>query len=249
MLAKSRAARLLSSRAARLLSSRPHDVLGVAPGASKHDIKNAYREKAMLHHPDRAPPEQRAAAEEVFKEVSEAFKRLTTNDLTPHEGMSKSDAEELFWQIFGADGDVELAWRVPGRRNPTAPKKSWQQYQILLEASSDEAQLTGGVEARSLYRSCLRSLRGADSEVSIGVREHARCLFAANAHETDVSRIRALLVDGRHSLDELVKSLGTVVVHEPMGRPRLRPGDGARDISMSPPPPHRSITSLPRDEG
>ena len=39
----------------------------------------------------------------------------------------------------------------------------------------------------------------------------ARALFAAHADEIDAGRIRSLLVDGRHSLDEMVTCLGTAV--------------------------------------
>ena len=42
------------------------------------------------------------------------------------------------------------------------------------------------------------------------MRAHARELYALHASETDLEQIRILLVDGRHSLDELKSSLGTV---------------------------------------
>ena len=68
-----------------------------------------------------------------------------------------------------------------------------------------------GLEARRLYRQCLRSLAGTDEPTAASVREHARALFAAHADEIDAGRIRSLLVDGRHSLDEMVTCLGTAV--------------------------------------
>ena len=68
-----------------------------------------------------------------------------------------------------------------------------------------------GLEARRLYRQCLRSLAGTDAPTAASVREHARALFAAHADEIDAGRIRSLLVDGRHSLDEMVTCLGTAV--------------------------------------
>lgn len=56
---------------------RPHAVLGVQPGASLKEIKQAYREQCKVHHPDVCSPERRVEAEKVFKEISEAYARLT----------------------------------------------------------------------------------------------------------------------------------------------------------------------------
>lgn len=52
-----------------------YDVLGIARGASQDDIKAAYRKKAMQYHPDRNPGDE--AAEEKFKEATEAFEVLS----------------------------------------------------------------------------------------------------------------------------------------------------------------------------
>ncbi len=51
-----------------------YDVLGVARGASKDDIKKAYRKIAVANHPDRNPGDK--AAEERFKEATEAYEVL-----------------------------------------------------------------------------------------------------------------------------------------------------------------------------
>ena len=55
-----------------------YDILGVARGASDDDVKKAYRRLAMKFHPDRNPGDK--AAEEKFKEASEAYQVLSDAD-------------------------------------------------------------------------------------------------------------------------------------------------------------------------
>src|SRR5262245_49149597 len=52
-----------------------YKVLGVPRGAKADDIKKAYRRLARKHHPDVNPGDK--AAEEKFKQVSEAFEVLS----------------------------------------------------------------------------------------------------------------------------------------------------------------------------
>jgi molecular chaperone DnaJ len=54
-----------------------YEVLGVKKGASQEEMKKAYRELALKHHPDRVPPERKKEAEDAFKEISEAYAVLS----------------------------------------------------------------------------------------------------------------------------------------------------------------------------
>jgi curved DNA-binding protein len=55
-----------------------YDVLGVPRTASEKDIKSAYRKLARKHHPDVNPGDKRA--EELFKEIGEAYSVLSDAD-------------------------------------------------------------------------------------------------------------------------------------------------------------------------
>lgn len=57
--------------------SHYHDILGVRPGASQEEIKNAFRERALECHPDRAEDGQKKEAQEEFVRVREAFEILS----------------------------------------------------------------------------------------------------------------------------------------------------------------------------
>jgi molecular chaperone DnaJ len=52
-----------------------YDVLGVEKTASSDEVRKAYRQAALKHHPDRNPGD--AAAEASFKEATEAFQILS----------------------------------------------------------------------------------------------------------------------------------------------------------------------------
>jgi len=202
----------------RQLSTSAHDaarrLLGVAADASPEDLKAAYRAKALAHHPDRHLGEERARAEQRFKEVGEAYVRLSGATRRRAEDLSPAEAEELFIEILRAGGDAGLAWRVPGRSRPrdaeAAPR--WQQYQSALLESGGVA--NWGAETRALYRACLRALRGADEGTAAAVRQHARANIAQHAGETDGRTLRGLLVGGRHDLEELCRCLGSARVGE-----------------------------------
>merc|ERR1711865_61874 len=47
-------------------------LLGLPTDASQREIQRAWRQKALLYHPDKVAEEDKAAAEERFKEVSQA---------------------------------------------------------------------------------------------------------------------------------------------------------------------------------
>lgn len=96
-----------------------YTVLGVAKGASKDEIKKAYRKLAMKYHPDRNPDNKEA--EEKFKEAASAYEVLSNDakrqkyDQFGHEtfqnmgnggghgghGMNMDDIFSNFGDVFG----------------------------------------------------------------------------------------------------------------------------------------------------
>ncbi len=121
-----------------------YEVLGVSRGASAAEVKAAYRRLAKEYHPDRNP-DNRAEAEEKFKELSEAYEVLADEskrrlyDAYGHEGVSRQfgpggfdfqrdfthadDLSDIFGDIlrgFGSGSlfDVVFGDRGIGARRP-----------------------------------------------------------------------------------------------------------------------------------
>ncbi|MDO9537312.1 MAG: molecular chaperone DnaJ [Thermoplasmata archaeon] len=89
-----------------------YEVLGVEKSASQDEIKKAYRKLAKQHHPD-TNPNDKAAAEEKFKELSEAYevladpKKRQKYDQFGHAGMNGAFGGDGFqWQDFTHQADV-----------------------------------------------------------------------------------------------------------------------------------------------
>ncbi len=98
-----------------------YEILSISKGAAADDIKKAYRQSAMKHHPDRNPGDKKA--EELFKEATEAYqvlsdaKKRQVYDQYGHAGLGSQgfDAsgfsggfgdifEDIFEDFFGGGG-------------------------------------------------------------------------------------------------------------------------------------------------
>ncbi|MFH1355053.1 MAG: DnaJ domain-containing protein, partial [Candidatus Omnitrophota bacterium] len=84
-----------------------YEILGVKKDTPIDEIKKAYRQMALRHHPDRVPDEQKKEAEEKFKEISEAYAVLSDSNkrsLYDQYGHSGIDQKYAYEDIFkGAD--------------------------------------------------------------------------------------------------------------------------------------------------
>ena len=95
----------------------PYETLGVSRSAAVEEIKTSYRKLAMKYHPDRNPGD--AAAEESFKEISQAYDILIDpNKRAAYDrygyaafqgpgggpGAGFHDPFDLFREVFGSGG-------------------------------------------------------------------------------------------------------------------------------------------------
>ena len=96
-----------------------YEILGVKKDADAADIKKAYRQLAMRFHPDRVEEKEKKAAEEKFKEISEAYGVLSdaqkrqTYDQYGHSGIDQNyTSEDIFRgadfsSVFGDGGGLD----------------------------------------------------------------------------------------------------------------------------------------------
>ena len=91
-----------------------YKVLGLSKSASEKDITKAYRKLAMKYHPDKNP-EDRDAAAEKFKKISEAYEVLSdpkkkqqydqfgSSSFNAGSGFTHTDPQEIFKRFFGGN--------------------------------------------------------------------------------------------------------------------------------------------------
>ncbi|MEO6871676.1 MAG: DnaJ C-terminal domain-containing protein [Chthoniobacterales bacterium] len=82
-----------------------YETLGVAKTATADEVKSAFRKLARKHHPDVAKPKAKAAAEEKFKQINEAYEVLSDP-----EKRSKYDQLGADWNQPGGGFQPPPGW-------------------------------------------------------------------------------------------------------------------------------------------
>jgi curved DNA-binding protein len=171
-----------------------YEVLGVSRGATPDEIKRAFRKLARQHHPDLAPPAERAAAEERFKTINEAntvlsdpekrarYDRLGADwehgqDFSPPAGGASPGAPAGEWTDLGgadfSDFFEALFGRGAGRSGRRGGTVSFPGHDVeaellvTLEESLRGGRRTLGLDGRTL-----------DVQIPAGVREGTRIRLA-----------------------------------------------------------------------
>ena len=132
-----------------------YEVLGIGKSASPEEVKRAFRRLAMKHHPDRN--EDKKAAEEKFKEISEAYEVLSDDqkrsayDQYGHAGVAggfgsgnfdwsdfthSQDVSDLFGglgDIFSAFGLGDILGGAGGRRRGSGQAGADLQYHLEVD--------------------------------------------------------------------------------------------------------------------
>ncbi|MDD5097285.1 MAG: molecular chaperone DnaJ [Candidatus Omnitrophica bacterium] len=142
-----------------------YEILGVSKSSSLDEVKKAYRELALRFHPDRVPQDQKKAAEEKFKEMSEAYAVLSDSqkrslyDQYGHSGIDQKYAQEdifkgadfssIFREMGGGSGgssmfeDIfgDLGFDIFGGRQSQGrtSRRRGRDLQIAVDISLEEA--------------------------------------------------------------------------------------------------------------
>jgi len=133
-----------------------YDVLGVRPDASTDDIKKAYRQKALQHHPDRNPGDK--ASEDKFKEAAEAYSVLCDSEkrslydrfgpdglrgggFTGFDSSVFGDFEDILGNFFGFSfGDFFGGGTQARRRGPQRGRDLALEVNVTLEEAARGAE-------------------------------------------------------------------------------------------------------------
>jgi curved DNA-binding protein len=167
-----------------------YEILGVDRKATETEIKTAYRKAARKHHPDLHVKSEKAAAEEKFKEINEAYAvlgdtekraqydRLGENLQNGQEWQPAPDMGNFgsqSWHTTGADGFSDFFESLFGRSRSSGPGSGFGQTRNMrgqdleseIELTLEEAYQGGQKSLQFSIRSICPTCGGTGSSNQI----------------------------------------------------------------------------------
>ena len=90
----------------------PHKVLDVSPNASEEEIKKSYKKLAAKWHPDKNPNNKKFA-EEKFKEISEAYQKISSPNEISHFNNDFVNPFDIFFGMSNFGDELFMDTRLP----------------------------------------------------------------------------------------------------------------------------------------
>jgi len=110
-----------------------YEILGLKPGATEEQVKQARRKLAKVWHPDRFPDDSslKEMAEEKLKEINFAYEYLKSHQYTPPPGEERpySKKSTIRKMNLFEKRNQNLNTQVPLTRQPTRPIPFFQRFQ------------------------------------------------------------------------------------------------------------------------
>ena len=176
-----------------------YEILGVRPGASDKEIKQAYYSLARDLHPDKAAnDEERKKYEQLFAEISKAYNVL-----------KEDSRREEYDRTFKRDVEkkIKAGQQAPGKKDGTTVRKK-EKVAKAIERAGERIQI-----ARKAYNMGMHVMKLGDYDQAVGFFEAA--IKNDESEAVYFYRLAMAMVHGRKSFSRTVDSCNRAVEMDP----------------------------------